>query len=557
MRPVRTLISLTLTLALLLTLAALPVSAVEGEESDSVPQTTEADAQTPAEPDETQAAPAETEPVEAAPEEPTADPVLIAPAPQAPALTDGHPVYVQGFPNGTFRPDGDLTRAQAVQMVVRLLADPDGGTGPCSFTDVPAKQWYAAAIRQATAWGLVDDGTSFRPDALMSRGDFVSLLVRLHPEAVGEARFTDVGPGNPAYDAIGAAAALGWVDGYPDGTFRPNRGLTRAEAVTVLNRASGRTGDAAEAKKLLTMGLFPDVGPGHWAGTAILEAALAHTPSGDERWSGLDYGAMTFRPGFHDVGGKLYYADRNGKLAVSRKLGAYTARADGSLTWDKLSYVTPNVPYMSQIDNIYAWVGCEAVAALPGLRVKGFAQSVTLRKFLDALPRAASDPEKGFVGSPYVPDKTKRTRTTIYPAKLAEYCNSYCGGQTPCADFRGASVTDLQRELLAGNLVVGYMTLWWAPSTTGTTTSKARSRPWSATTTPCWSAATIRTRGTSSPIPTTIITGARSISIGRTRPPLNASGTSGWWAWSSGKNRRRSAVKKTCFFTEYQLTILV
>ena len=57
---------------------------------------------------------------------------------------------------------------------------------------------------------------------------------------------------------------------------------------------------------------------------------------------------------------------------------------------------------------------------------------------------------------------SKRTRTTIYPAKLAEYSNTYCGSDDPCADFRGASVTDLQRELLAGNCVVGYMTLWWA-----------------------------------------------------------------------------------------------
>ena len=347
-------------------------------------------------------------------------------------------------------------------MVDRLLADPAGGTGPCSFADVPAGAWYAQAVRDVTAWGLVDDGTAFRPKDLMSRGDFVSLLVRLHPEAAGEVRFSDVGPNHPAYDAIGAAAAMGWVSGYPDGTFRPNRGLTRAEAVTMLNLASGRTGDAAEAQKLLTLGLLSDVGPNFWAGADILEAAVAHTPQGDETWTGVDYSAMTFTPGFHDCGGKLYYADRNGKLAVSRTLGAYTAGADGALRWEKLSYVIPNVPYLSQIDNIYAWVGCEAVAALPGLWVKGFAKNVSLRKFLDDLPRSASDPEKGFVGSPYVPDKSKRTRTTIYPAKLAEYCNSYCGGEIVCADFRGASVTDLQRELLAGNMVVGYMTLWWA-----------------------------------------------------------------------------------------------
>ena len=452
MNPLRTLMSLCLSAALLLSLLALPASAVEAPE-DPAAAVNDVSEEGPEPPEEAPAVLAAETPAEG--EETPSEP-------SAPVLAAGHPVYVQGFPDGSFRPNDSLTRAQAVQMVDRLLADPAGGTGSCSFTDVSAGAWYAQAVRDVTAWGLVDDGTAFRPRDLMSRGDFVTLLVRLHPEAAGEVRFSDVGPGNPAYDAIGAAAALGWVSGYPDGAFRPNRGLTRAEAVTMLNRAAGRTGDAAEAKKLLTMGLLSDVGPNFWAGTDILEAAVAHIPQGDEKWTGVDYSAMTFTPGFHDCGGKLYYADRNGKLAVSSTLGAYTAGADGALRWEKLSYVTPGVPYLSQIDNIYAWVGCEAVAALPGLWVKGFAKNVSLRKFLDDLPRSASDPEKGFVGSPYVPDKSKRTRTTIYPAKLAEYCNSYCGGEIVCADFRGASVTDLQRELLAGNMVVGYMTLWWA-----------------------------------------------------------------------------------------------
>ena len=288
-------------------------------------------------------------------------------------------MYVQGFPDGTFRPGEMLTRAQAAQMVDRLLADPAGGKGASDFTDVPAGQWYTQAVKDLAAWGLVDAGGTFRPNGRMTRGDFTALLVRLHPEAAGTARFSDVPPSHPAYDAIGAAAALGWVTGFPDGTFRPDQGLTRAQAVTMLNRAAGRTGDADQAGKLLTLGLFPDVGPGHWAGTAILEAAVAHTPMGSETWVGLDYQSMTFTPGFHQWKKGLFYADRNGRLAVSRTLGAYTARADGSLTWETLSYATPYVPYMSQIDNIYAWVGCEAVAALPGLQTKGFARNVTLR----------------------------------------------------------------------------------------------------------------------------------------------------------------------------------
>ena len=171
---------------------------------------------------------------------------------------------------------------------------------------------------------------------------------------------------------------------------------------------------------------------------------------------------MTFTPGFHAAGNQLYYVAWTGKLVTNTTLGAYKADATGALTQTAKSYQMTNVPYISQIDNIYAWVGCEAVADLMGLKAKGYAQDVTIKYFLDNLPRSKSDPEKGFVGSPYVPDTSKRTRTTIYPAKLAEYSNTYCGSDDPCADFRGASVTDLQRELLAGNCVVGYMTLWWA-----------------------------------------------------------------------------------------------
>ena len=153
--------------------------------------------------------------------------------------------------------------------------------------------------------------------------------------------------------------------------------------------------------------------------------------------------------------------DRDGNLAVNQVVGAYTAGSDGALVQTATSYQLPYVPYISQIDNIYAWVGCEAVSTLMGLQAKGYATDVSVKYFLDNLPRHSSNPEKGFVGSPYVPDTSKRTRTTIYPAKLAEYSNSYCNGDVVCADFRGASITDLQRELLAGNCVVAYMTLWW------------------------------------------------------------------------------------------------
>lgn len=83
---------------------------------------------------------------------------------------------------------------------------------------------------------------------------------------------------------IGVAAAQGWIAGYPDGTFRPEKGLTRAEACTVVNRMLGRTGDAAQANKLLTLGLFSDMTAAHWAAVAVAEAiGVPHPGSGQRR----------------------------------------------------------------------------------------------------------------------------------------------------------------------------------------------------------------------------------------------------------------------------------
>lgn len=383
----------------------------------------------------------------------------------APALLTAHVRYMQGFPEGTFQPDTQLTRAQAAQLVYRLLTAPESGQGTCSYRDVPASQWYAQAVSALCRLGLFDDGQTFRPEDIITRAEFVSLLVRLQPQAYGTASFSDVRPGYWAAEQIGAAVSLGWINGYPDGTFLPENGLTRAEACTIVNRMTNRTGDSRQAQKLLTLGMYSDVTAAHWAAATIAEASVAHTPNmgaNGESWTGIDLASMTFKPGFHDVGVELYYVDRFGKLAISKMVGVYSANANGALTKTGDSYRMPNVPYFSQIDNIYAWVGCESVAAYTGLRAKGFAGNVALKTFVTNQPRTKSNPEKGFVGDPFTPDPTKTTRTTIYPAKLAEYCNSYCGGQNVCQDFRGASITDLQRELLAGNCVVGYMTLWWA-----------------------------------------------------------------------------------------------
>ena len=399
----------------------------------------------------------ETDPPSVPTTEPTAQPVQAI-------LKEDHVRYLHGYPDRSLRPQGTLTRAQIAQMVFRLLENPNSGTGTCSYTDIPAGVWYEEPVRALCALGLFMDAKTFRPQDPVTRAELVTILTRLKPEAAGTSSFPDVPQKHWASAQIGAAVSLGWISGYPDGTFRPDRPVNRGEACTILNRVCGRTGDPVWTGRLLAFGLFPDVSQNYWAGTALMEAAVEHTPRSSapmEQWEPLDLTQYQFTPGFHAFEGQNFYVNARGKLVMGQTLGAFRADADGALTQTKQAYRMPRVPYYSQIDNINAWVGCEAVSTLMGLHAKGYAKDVPLRYFLDHLPRSASDPEKGFVGSPYQPDPTKKTRTTIYPAKLAEYSNQFCYGLPACADFRGASVQQLRQELLAGNCVVGYMTLWW------------------------------------------------------------------------------------------------
>ena len=356
-----------------------------------------------------------------------------------------------------------------------------------------------------TGLGLMTCGEDglFHPNDPIPRWEVAAVLYRLLDGGVPAAlnRFPDVSEDHPASVQIAWAADRGLFRGDGEGNFNPDSGLTRAETAAVINRLLNRTPGTPEELSAHWLRVFPDVPVTHWAYSHIMEATVAHShqpgPEGTEVWTttriernsltngfhrfgenlyyvwdgcfaynesrgGIVFdrnGRATITPGFHELGGSLYYADRYGNLMMDADFGAYHADSTGAVTQVSAAYQIPGVPYLSQIDNIGAWVGCEAAATLPGLWAKGYAADVALKSFLDNLPRSESDPELGFVGSPYTPDRTKRT--TIYPARLAEYANSYCGGDTVCSDFRGVSVEELRQELLAGNCVVAYETLWW------------------------------------------------------------------------------------------------
>ncbi len=255
-----------------------------------------------------------------------------------------HSAYIRGRSEGVFAPNAPLTRAEAASMLDALLhtaggeADTDAG-----FLDVPADAWFAVPVARLTAGGILGgypDG-SFRPQKPISRAEFVSVLVRCFPAAGGTADFADVPAGHWAEEAVAAASARGWVRGYDGGTFRPDRSITRAEAVTALNAALGRT-PAAENLREYGIRPFADVRPEDWFYAAVTEASTVHewddpADGGGELWLGFAYPDSGLAPGLRQVGGSLYQVDEHGQI-LSLSAGfqilegkTYCVAADGGI----------------------------------------------------------------------------------------------------------------------------------------------------------------------------------------------------------------------------------
>ena len=378
-----------------------------------------------------------------------------------PALVDEHIRYMAGYADGTMHPDSQVTRAEAAAFLYRLLADRDSGTAACRFTDVQNDDWFEEPVRAIRRLGFVADTETFRPNDPITRAEFVAIIEKLVPDRDVEIDFSDVPADHWAAEAIAKAFSLGWVSGYPDGSFGPDNTLTRAEACAIFNRVAGRDGNDSEARTLLTLGLYDDVPADHWAGRDIVEASIAHT-TGDsflvETLEDIDFDACTFTPGVHLIDGRVFAVSRDGKLLHDQAVGAYWATSGGELVQVQ-DHFQADVPYISQLDEIEAISGCEPISALMGLKSKGFLTAPSAADFLEGLPYAESDPADGFVGSPYVSDGRYHS---IDPVPLAAYCNAVTG-TAACADISGASVDVLRRELLAGNFIVAWQTFYWAP----------------------------------------------------------------------------------------------
>ena len=190
-----------------------------------------------------------------------------------------HKAYMNGYSDGTFKPNKTMSRAEACTVVARLLEEEEKISGTSTFTDVTADKWYAKYIGFCETKGLLKSYIgNFLPDQPITRAEFAELVYNtgLAKDTGKVVTFSDVTEAHPRYAAIKAAASAGLITGYADGTFLPDRTITRAQVVTVINRALGReiTADNLSEDVEYT---FIDVEPSFWGFAQIAEATMDHT----------------------------------------------------------------------------------------------------------------------------------------------------------------------------------------------------------------------------------------------------------------------------------------
>ena len=194
---------------------------------------------------------------------------------------DDHYAYIVGYPNGNVEPNGNITRAEVATIFFRLLTEEvrtANSTQSNSLSDVTRGQWFNHAVSTLSSMGIVkghNDGT-FAPNAPITRAEFAAIAARFDDKNTDtSSKFTDIAS-HWAKNEIGIAANKGWINGYPDGTFRPNQYITRAEAMTLVNRVLNRLPENS-SDLLDSMIKWPDNSDAsQWFYLAVQEATNSH-----------------------------------------------------------------------------------------------------------------------------------------------------------------------------------------------------------------------------------------------------------------------------------------
>ena len=177
------------------------------------------------------------------------------PTTKAPALTlntEDHFAFINGYPDGSVQPEGNVTRAETAAILYRIMGDACQSyykTNSSSYSDVARGDWYNTYVATLENAGVIVDTRTngkFRPNDAITRAELASMIAQFAGlESASAAKFNDVGSRYWAAEEIAIAAKMGWINGYPDGSFRPDRNVTRAELMAMVNRALGRTPKSA------------------------------------------------------------------------------------------------------------------------------------------------------------------------------------------------------------------------------------------------------------------------------------------------------------------------
>ena len=208
--------------------------------------------------------------------------------------TRDHFAYVQGYPDGTVKPAGSITRAEVAAILFRLMDADSRGlyySTASGFRDVDSTKWYNTYVATLNNAGVITDSRTgyFRPNDAITRAELAAMLAQFAEKKSAAIYFSDVSAGYWAANAIALTANLGWINGYPDGTFGPDKTVTRAELMAMVNRATGRAPKSTSAL-LSGMKTWKDnADTARWYYLDVQEATNSHTYLGapTETWTSL------------------------------------------------------------------------------------------------------------------------------------------------------------------------------------------------------------------------------------------------------------------------------
>lgn len=252
--------------------------------------------------------------------------------------SDEHIQYMSGI-DGAFKPNEYITRAQFCVIFDRLYNLPNNSCGK-EYKDILDNKWYSQGIYKVISCGMMNgypDG-NFEPERPMTRAEFVEVICKLYNITNSDLNFGDI-ESHWAKKEIKYAAKNGWINGYSDGTFRPDSFLTRAEACVIINRILGRS--AWKSTDLIvesSIHPFYDVGNNDWFFNDIIEATVIHSydiENNSERWTGFKYLPNGYYEGITALDNRFLYTDKNGQFVYLNANSFMTLN-------DKIYYVDNN-----------------------------------------------------------------------------------------------------------------------------------------------------------------------------------------------------------------------